>query len=187
MFDPSKFPFTNCGIARYATVLLGLAALLLAGAGCGGGQGAAAVKAEARRAAHVKEAKLPPLPIETLPSGDRAISLDSDLYFAFDEATLTIAARRQLRDHVVPRVREFLASPGTRVELRGYTDGVGGGAYNLRLSSERAAAVRDFLLKVRVSAGRLAARGFGEKLASSAQPDGALRRVDVVLHRRARR
>jgi outer membrane protein OmpA-like peptidoglycan-associated protein len=186
MIDPTKFPFTNRGIARFATVLLGLAALLFAGAGCGGGQGAVA-KAEARRAAHVKAAKLPPLPIETLPSGDRAISLDSDLYFAFDKATLTLAARRQLHDQVAPRVRKFLASPGARVELRGYTDGVGESAYNLRLSSERAAAVRYFLLKARVPARRLAARGFGEKLASSARPDGALRRVDVVLHRRARR
>jgi len=186
MFAPSEFPFTNRRIG-WAAVPLGVAAMLLAAAGCGGGQGAAVAKAEARRAAHVKLAKLPPLPIKTLPSGDRAISLDSDLYFAFDKATLTLAARRQLRRELAPRVREFLASPGTRVELRGYTDGVGESAYNLRLSSERAAAVRDFLLTAHVPGRRLAARGFGEKLASSAQPDGALRRVDVVLHRRARR
>lgn len=155
--------------------------------GCGGGQVAKASTDEARRPANVIPAKLPPLQIRKLPSGNEVISLDSDLYFAFDSARLTAAARSQLRGQVLPRVVAFLAKPGGEADLRGYTDGVGEAAYNLRLSQERAASARGLLIEAGAPPGRLVANGFGEELASSSQPDEALRRVDVVLRRRGSR
>jgi len=156
---------------------LGLAAAV---AGCGG-EHAAVAKDEARRAAHVKAAELPDLQVRKLPSGDRVISLESDLYFAFDSAELTAAARRQLREQVLPRVVAFLAKPGAVVELRGYTDGEGTRAYNLRLSGDRAEAARRFLVAAGAPAALLDAQGFGEGQAATEGRDRALRRVDVVL------
>ncbi len=140
-------------------------------------------RAEVRPAAHFKAAKLGPLKIKRLASGDTVISLDSDLYFAFNSASLTPRARRQLRDEVLPRVTAQLDRPGGWVELRGYTDGVGEADYNLRLSRERAEAARHFLVVSGAPDGALSALGLGERLAVSSERNGSLRRVDVVLHK----
>jgi len=179
MSIPFSIPFKNL----YIPVLVAAALFALAVmSGCGGGRAKASTD-EARRPANAVPAKLPPLQIRRLPSGNEVISLDSDLYFAFDSARLTAAARSQLRGQVLPRLVAFLAKPGGKVELRGYTDGTGEAAYNLRLSRERAASAREFLIEVGAPPESLIANGFGEKLASSSQPDEALRRVDVVLRR----
>lgn len=159
-------------------VLLGLVLL----AGCGG-EAATAAKEESRRTANVKPASLPPLQIRQTLSGDEVISLPSDLYFAFDSAALSRAARSQLQNEVLPRVREFLSSAGNLVVLRGFTDGAGDTSYNAQLSERRAAAVRRFLVAAGVSPGQLSAHGFGEQLATSSDPDQSLRRVDVVFQK----
>ncbi len=49
-----------------------------------------------------------------------------------------------------------------RLAIEGHTDDVGDDASNMRLSSDRANAVRDYLVKKGVDAGRLTAQGFGE-------------------------
>jgi outer membrane protein OmpA-like peptidoglycan-associated protein len=49
-----------------------------------------------------------------------------------------------------------------RMEVGGHTDSRGSAAYNLKLSRDRAAAVRDFLVDEGIDAGRLAAEGYGE-------------------------
>jgi OOP family OmpA-OmpF porin len=139
--------------------------------------------AEARPAAHVLPAKLPPLRIRRSSSGDTVISLDSDVYFAFDRARLTRAARSQLRSEVLPRVITLLARPGARVDLRGYTDGVGDAAYNKGLSLRRAEAARSFLVAAGAPPAGLSAAGFGEELATSSERNQALRRVDIVLRK----
>ena len=168
------------GIPAIAMALsLGLAAI--AAGGCGSDRVATAATESTREAAGVRAAKLPPLPVERLPSGDELIRIDSDLYFAFASAELTAPARSKLDAGLLARVRGFLGRPGTVVRLRGYTDGAGDRAYNLRLSLARARSVRRFLIAGGAPAGRLAARGFGEAQARSSRPDHSLRRVDVVL------
>jgi outer membrane protein OmpA-like peptidoglycan-associated protein len=53
--------------------------------------------------------------------------------------------------------------PGVHLEIAGYTDNVGSGDANLRLSRNRANAVVAQLVKEGVPRDRLMARGFGEE------------------------
>ena len=52
-------------------------------------------------------------------------------------------------------------NPELKVELAGHTDDVGGVAYNLRLSSDRAEVVRRALISNGIEESRLSARGYG--------------------------
>jgi outer membrane protein OmpA-like peptidoglycan-associated protein len=181
MYPPCSIPLASRGVVFVASLSLLALCSVLSATGCGAERVATAANETSRRPAHVRPAKLPPLQIRRLPSGDRVISLESDLYFSFNDATLTPVARSQLRTELLGRVLAFLAEPGARVVLRGYTDGAGDSAYNLRLSLQRARAARSFLVAGGAPATRLSARGFGEARATSAHPDRALRRVDIVL------
>jgi outer membrane protein OmpA-like peptidoglycan-associated protein len=49
-----------------------------------------------------------------------------------------------------------------QIEIQGHTDNTGSAPYNLRLSQERADAVRTALVNLGVEASRLSARGFGQ-------------------------
>jgi outer membrane protein OmpA-like peptidoglycan-associated protein len=50
----------------------------------------------------------------------------------------------------------------SQVEIQGHTDNTGSAPYNLRLSQERADAVRTALISLGVEASRLSARGYGQ-------------------------
>ena len=62
-------------------------------------------------------------------------------------------------DHVA---EALLAHPAMQVEIGGHTDAVGDDASNLRLSQQRAQAVREYLVSRGVPAARLAHKGYGE-------------------------
>lgn len=180
---PHKYRNTNRHVLAAVAVFLIALALVVAIFGARESKPAAPSKEEWRRPAHVLPAKLPPLQIKQLPSGDAVISLDSDVYFAFDSVTLTDDARSELQREVAPRVDAVLNGPGARVDVKGYTDGVGESDYNLGLSRERAEAVRDYLVATGSPPSRLDAEGFGETLTTSSRPNPDLRRVDVVLRK----
>jgi outer membrane protein OmpA-like peptidoglycan-associated protein len=64
---------------------------------------------------------------------------------------------------VLDRVAEGLKSnPDVRVEIGGHTDSQGNDAYNLKLSRDRANAVKDYLIGKGVPAKQLEAKGYGE-------------------------
>ena len=69
------------------------------------------------------------------------------------------------------------------VAIRGYTDSVGNAKYNLKLSEQRAEAVKAYLAAHGVKASMLTAEGFGEEhpIASNDTPAGRAenRRVTV--------
>lgn len=114
----------------------------------------------------------------TRPRADPAINLT--VQFTFDSAELLPQGKRQLDELAMAfgdtRLRE------SRFEVAGHTDRVGDAAYNLRLSLERAQAVRDYLLSAHgVEGRRLLASGYGfDRLLLPQQPTAAAnRRVEV--------
>ena len=101
----------------------------------------------------------------------------------FDTGT---AAIRSESSALFAAIAEVLKNdPSLRLEIQGHTDNAGARAANVRLSQERAAAVRDRLIQTfGVPADRLTASGFGDArpIASNATEDGRAqnRRVELV-------
>lgn len=86
----------------------------------------------------------------------------------------------------VDRLAAFLRdNPERTVTVEGYTDSVGGDAYNLTLSDRRAGAVKAALLERGIAASRVMATGFGEAkpVASNDTAEGRQRnrRIEVVI------
>jgi OOP family OmpA-OmpF porin len=77
--------------------------------------------------------------------------------FEFNRDTLTGPAAATL-DEVATGL---LGQPDVNVEIDGYTDSVGSQQYNLALSTRRAAAVKNYLVRRGVPAGRLSSHGYG--------------------------
>lgn len=79
----------------------------------------------------------------------------------------------------------ILAHPGLKIEVEGHTDSVGGDEYNMKLSENRANAVRMYLLEQGLNNGSLTARGFGKTkpVADNATAAGRQRnrRVELVV------
>lgn len=76
------------------------------------------------------------------------------------------------------------------IEVVGHTDDVGEGDYNLDLSEQRAAVVRDFLVKAGVNPNKIMAWGAGKNLpiTSNNTPEGRTenRRVEILMLGRVR-
>ena len=80
-----------------------------------------------------------------------------NIQFEFNSSALTEDSQTGIR-----MLTEFLQrNPNLKVELAGHTDDVGGAAYNLKLSSERAEVVRNALIDMGVDESRLIAKGYG--------------------------
>jgi len=92
-----------------------------------------------------------------------------------------------------PLAREKLAKvagivsghPGLRLDVEGYTDSVGGDDYNQRLSEQRGASVRDYLVQQGMLGSSVTTRGFGktDPIASNDTAQGRQRnrRVELVI------
>ena len=105
----------------------------------------------------------------------------SDVLFDFGKYTLKPTTQIPLAK--VAGILE--AYPGLRVQVEGYTDSVGGDDYNMKLSNDRAGAVRDFLVAQGVQPGNISAQGFGKNdpVADNATAAGRAqnRRVNLVV------
>jgi len=101
-----------------------------------------------------------------------AISVASDVLFAFDSAELAPAANALLAE-TAARIRDEAAGP---VQVHGHTDSVGEPGYNQPLSEQRATAVHAALVPL-VGRSDLAfeVAGFGETqpVAPNENPDGS--------------
>jgi outer membrane protein OmpA-like peptidoglycan-associated protein len=81
------------------------------------------------------------------------------IYFDFNRATINPQSQPALQS-----IADLLSRHPWTVTIEGHTDNVGSDAYNDDLSSRRAAAVKDALVRdYRIGNGRLAAAGFGER------------------------
>jgi outer membrane protein OmpA-like peptidoglycan-associated protein len=79
----------------------------------------------------------------------------------------------------------ILAHSGLKIEVEGHTDSVGGDEYNMKLSENRANAVRMYLLEQGLNNGSITAKGFGKTTPvadnSTAAGRQRNRRVELVV------
>lgn len=105
--------------------------------------------------------------------GQVTVTLDAEVLFELDQATLTPEARTSLQNLALT-INQRRAAPG--ITVVGHTDSLGDDAHNLDLSQRRAAAVRDFLAPL-LSGSDVAftveGRGATEPVASNTKPDGS--------------
>jgi outer membrane protein OmpA-like peptidoglycan-associated protein len=79
------------------------------------------------------------------------------VYFDVNKATLTPASNKELQE-----LYEYLKwKEEVSIEIAGHTDNVGKDADNLKLSQQRAEAVKNYLIKKGIAATRLTAKGYG--------------------------
>lgn len=105
------------------------------------------------------------------------------VFFASGSAAIRPNDEAQLRSFVAAYRHEFPKPGKMYVAIDGHTDTVGDERENLRLSMERARAVRDFLLTEGMPADRLVAMGCGSKgllLRTSSNVDEAQNRYVTV-------
>ncbi|MGI4833104.1 MAG: OmpA family protein [Janthinobacterium lividum] len=100
------------------------------------------------------------------------------ILFDFNKATLKPSSNTRL-DQMVSILNEY---PDYSLSIAGHTDSKGDDAYNLKLSYERAATARKYMLDHGIPAERIEARGYGETkpIASNTTATGQAqnRRVD---------
>jgi len=105
----------------------------------------------------------------------------SDVLFDFNKYTLRPAAREKLAK--ISGI--ILSHPGLKLEVDGYTDSVGSDDYNMKLSEQRAGAVRDYLTGQGLAGDNVTALGFGKEnpVASNDTSAGRQknRRVEMVV------
>jgi outer membrane protein OmpA-like peptidoglycan-associated protein len=119
--------------------------------------------------------------LETRSTARGLIVQMNDVLFDTAKYTLRPAAREKL----AKIAGILLAHPSLRLEVEGHTDIVGGDEYNQRLSEQRAATVRDYLVQNGISMNNVTAIGFGKTrpIASNDTPAGRQqnRRVELVV------
>jgi len=105
----------------------------------------------------------------------------TDVLFDTGKSTLKPGAREKLAK--ISGI--VMAHPGLSLIVEGHTDSVGTEEFNLTLSENRAAAVRDFLVQQGVKGSMIGVHGFGESqpVASNDTPIGRQlnRRVEMVV------
>ena len=90
---------------------------------------------------------------------DGSLRIDSRVFFDFDKKDIKPRYLPVL-DHVAKRILEEPRMKVVRIE--GHADELGSPEYNLRLSEQRAKAVRDYLEKAGVPKQRIRIIGFGK-------------------------
>jgi outer membrane protein OmpA-like peptidoglycan-associated protein len=116
------------------------------------------------------------------------IELDADVLFDFDKFNLKPEAAESLK-----KVGQVVQSyPNAPLLIEGHTDGVGTHAHNMKLSDDRAACVKTWLVQnAGIQGSRITTRGWGETkpLAPNKNPNGSdnpagrqkNRRVEITL------
>ena len=83
----------------------------------------------------------------------------NDLQFASGSATIDANTMGEVA-HIAQIMKAF---PNVKIKVGGYTDNTGDAAANLKLSSERAAAVKSALVGIGVSEDRVESEGYGDQ------------------------
>lgn len=124
---------------------------------------------------------LPGADVERVGEGIKLTLKENAVRFNVNKSSLTSTAKTNL-DKIVPVFKEY---PDTNITIFGYTDSDGTDEYNLGLSRDRAASVRDYLINQGISATRFSTTGMGEAdpIATNENADGKSqnRRVEFAI------
>ena len=121
----------------------------------------------------------------TTPAGDKVDSVGCSLTIALQVNFDTNSAH--IKADSIAELDRFVAFlkdvPSVSGELQGHTDSVGKDAYNLRLSQQRAEAVKAYAVEHGIDAVRLTAKGYGETqpVADNATAEGRAKNRRVLF------
>ena len=124
---------------------------------------------------------LPGAEVVRVGEGIKLVLNENAVRFDTNKSSLTAAAKANL-DKLVPVFAEY---PDTNITIYGYTDNTGKAEYNLKLSDERAAAVKNYLNSKGVASSRFQVTGLGiaDPIASNETLEGRSqnRRVEFAI------
>jgi outer membrane protein OmpA-like peptidoglycan-associated protein len=108
-------------------------------------------------------------------------AIDLEVYFDFNSAAITTQAEPQLRE--LGAALSDARLKGATISINGHTDGVGGDAFNKKLSERRAVMIKGYLVdNFQLSPTHLRTVGFGKSRPKNKIDPNAPenRRVEVV-------
>jgi outer membrane protein OmpA-like peptidoglycan-associated protein len=127
------------------------------------------------------ETALPGADVERVGEGIKLVLGENAVRFDTNKSTLTAAAKANL-DKLVPVFNQY---PDTDINIYGYTDSTGAADYNLKLSDQRAASVKAYLVGKGLANARFKTTGLGiaDPIASNETVDGRSknRRVEFAI------
>ncbi|MEZ7503793.1 OmpA family protein [Flavobacterium sp. Arc2] len=133
-----------------------------------------------KQARQIDEA-IPGAEVKRVGEGIQLVLNENAVRFDTNKSTLTASAKANL-DKLVPVFTEY---PDTDITIFGYTDITGPADYNLKLSKERAASVKNYLVSKGVSSARFNVTGLGiaDPIASNETVEGRSqnRRVEFAI------
>lgn len=103
-----------------------------------------------------------------------------NVFFDTGKSTLRPESNKELNE-----LTEFMSLQKTMViEIAGYTDNVGTDESNLKLSQDRAAAVRNYLIQHKIPANQVQAKGYGatNPVADNSTPEGRQQNRRTEVH-----
>ncbi len=115
------------------------------------GQAAPVVMAAAPAAEPMRQAPPP----AAAPPAPQRVSFSADSLFDFDKAAIKPAGRQELDSFV----SDLRGTNYDSIAVTGHTDRIGSHDYNMRLSQQRAEAVKDYMVQEGVPSGRISATG----------------------------
>ena len=110
-----------------------------------------------KQAKEIKET-LPGAEVESVGEGIKVTLNENTVNFDFNSANLTTLAKTNL-DKLVTVLKN---NPDTNINIYGHTDSIGSDAVNLRISAQRAAAVKNYFVANGISASRMFTEGLGK-------------------------
>ena len=97
----------------------------------------------------------PPAPKKPVPPALRKVSFSTDSFFDFAKSTVKPAGKQHL-DKLAADLRDVDYNV---ITVTGHTDRIGSHAYNMKLSTRRAEAVKTYLVAAGIPAGKISAKG----------------------------
>ncbi len=103
------------------------------------------------------EQTVPGAQVERVGEGIKLVLGENSVNFATNKATLT----QKAKDNLDKLATVFKQEPDTYISIYGYTDNTGREEYNLSLSKQRAASVKQYLMEQGVAGNRMITEGMG--------------------------